>query len=248
MNLIACVSKNWCLGKDNKLLFNIKEDLKQFKEKTLNKVVVMGYNTYKSIPNNYLPDRVNIVLTHSHIEDDKIVQVHNIDELFKELYSRGTDNVFIIGGATLYNKLIKYCDTAYITYVNKEVEGDVYLNNLDNDKNWAKNGVSYLTDDAQLIIYKNKKVKRYIPKDYLYKVKTTTTLYLDNDENNWENEIPQQYCDMIKKGSILYIYKVIENGESHYEAWNSNYEPKIIWQAGDEFILDNNKDWIKEVK
>lgn len=248
MNLIACVSKNWCLGKDNKLLFNIKEDLKQFKEKTLNKVVVMGYNTYKSIPNNYLPDRVNIVLTHNHIEDDRIVQVHNIDELFKELYSRGTDNIFIIGGATLYNKLMKYCDTAYITYVNKEVEGDVYLNNLDNDKNWAKNGVSYLTDDAQLIIYKNKNVKRYIPKNYLYKVKTTTTLYLDDDENNWEDEIPEQYCDMIKKGSILYIYKVIEGEESHYEAWNSNYEPKIIWQAGDEFILKNNKDWIKEVK
>ena len=249
MNLIACVNNNWCIGKDGKLLYHIPEDLKQFKESTLNSVVVMGYNTYLSIPGHHLFGRLNIVLTHKNLDDKATLVVHSIEELFKQLYENyGTKNVWIIGGAKIYKQFLKYCEKAYITKVDDNLVGDCFIENLDTNTNWELIDTKSLTKNATLNLYQNKKVKRYIPKDYLYKVKTTTTLYLDNDNNSWEDEIPQQYCDMIKKGSILYIYKVIENGESHYEAWNSNYEPKIIWQAGDEFILDDNKDWIKEIK
>lgn len=139
MNFIVAVSENYGIGKDNNLLFNIKTDLKYFKEKTLNKVVVMGRKTYESLPFKPLKNRVNIVLTSdNNFYKEGVIVVHSYEELFKEISNYNTEDVFIIGGASLYNKLMDRCYKAYITKVHKTVEADTFIENVENKPNWKE--------------------------------------------------------------------------------------------------------------
>ena len=86
MNFIVAVSKDYAIGKDNKLLFNLPTDLKYFKEMTLGKVVVMGQNTYLSLPNRPLPNRTNIVLSNNlNFHDDNVIIVRTVNELFNSI-------------------------------------------------------------------------------------------------------------------------------------------------------------------
>lgn len=143
MNFIVAVSENYGIGKDNNLLFNIKTDLKYFKEKTLNKVVVMGRKTYESLPFKPLKNRVNIVLTSDdNFYKEGVIVVHSYEELFKEISKYNTDDVFIIGGASLYNKLMDRCYKAYITKVHKTVEADTFIENIENKSNWKETQTS----------------------------------------------------------------------------------------------------------
>ena len=122
MNLIVAVSENYAIGKDNKLLFNLPSDLKYFKEKTLNKVVVMGRRTFNSLPFKPLKNRINIVLTTDEsFTYQGVIVVHSFEELFKELEKYNDDDIFIIGGSSIYNKLLNKCRLAYITKVQKIV-------------------------------------------------------------------------------------------------------------------------------
>ena len=139
MNFIVAVSEDYAIGKDGKMLFDLKQDLKFFKEKTLNKVVVMGRKTYLSIPNAPLKDRINIVLTTDKTFCPQGVKVvYSYTELFKELEKYNTEDVFLIGGAMLYNKLIDRCYKGYITKVHKIVEADTYIENIENKPNWKE--------------------------------------------------------------------------------------------------------------
>ena len=139
MNFIVAVSENYGIGKDGKMLFDLKTDLKYFKEKTLNKVVVMGKKTFLSISNAPLKNRTNIVLT-----TDKtfaplgVIVVHSYEELFNEIKNYNTDDVFLIGGAMLYNKLIDRCYKGYITKIHKTVEADTFIDNVENKENWKE--------------------------------------------------------------------------------------------------------------
>ena len=103
MNLIVAVDKNWAIGKDNKLLVSIPDDMKFFRETTSGKVVVMGRKTLESFPNGKpLKNRVNIVLTRdeSYQVKDAIV-VHSKEELDKELAKYNSDDIFVIGGESI---------------------------------------------------------------------------------------------------------------------------------------------------
>lgn len=132
MNLIVAVAKNYAIGKDNKLLFNLPKDLAFFKEKTLNKVVVMGEKTYFSLPKKPLPNRINIVLSDNlNFVDDRVIIVHSLDELFKELKKYNSDDIFVCGGASIYNLLMDYCKLAFITEVDAIVPADTYINNVE---------------------------------------------------------------------------------------------------------------------
>jgi len=143
MNFIVAVSENYGIGKDGKMLFDLKHDLKYFKEKTLNKVVVMGRKTYLSIPNAPLKNRTNIVLTNDKTFCPQGVRVvYSYKELFEELKNYKTEDVFLIGGATLYNKLIDRCYKGYITKVYKTVEADRYIENIENKPNWKETKTS----------------------------------------------------------------------------------------------------------
>lgn len=132
MNLIVAVSSDYAIGKDNKLLFNIPSDLAYFKEKTINKVVVMGEKTYFSLPRRPLPKRITIVLSDNEkFKDDNVIIVRNLQQLFDEVKKYNTDDVFVCGGASIYNLLMDYCKIAYVTKVNASVPADTYIKNIE---------------------------------------------------------------------------------------------------------------------
>jgi dihydrofolate reductase len=136
MNLIAAVSADWGLGCNNNLLFHIKEDLARFKQLTLSKVVIMGHNTFKSLPESRkpLPHRVNIVLSHTEIPG--VLNCTSEAELEIVLKNYDPKDVFVIGGEKIYNLLLNRCERAYITKVEACPPADVFMPNLDELPNW----------------------------------------------------------------------------------------------------------------
>ena len=138
MNLIAAVDRNWAIGKNNELLVRIPMDQKFFRETTTGKVVVMGRKTLESFPNGLpLKNRTNIVLTRNqnYKVKDAII-VHSIEELMEELKKYPAEDVYCIGGDTIYKQLLPYCDTAHVTKINFDYEADSYFPNLDEMPDW----------------------------------------------------------------------------------------------------------------
>ncbi len=138
MKAIVAVDKNWGIGLKGKLLVSIPADMKFFRSTTLGKVVVMGRKTLESFPNKApLKDRVNIVLTkNTSFQKNGVIVVHSIDELKDELKKYNSDDVYVIGGETIYKQLIDECDTAYVTKIDYAYEADAYFPNLDEKDNW----------------------------------------------------------------------------------------------------------------
>ena len=131
MKAIVAVDKNWGIGKNNDLLFSIPEDMKFFRKTTLNKIVVMGGNTLRSFPNgNPLKNRTNIVLSRS-IQRDDCTVVKSYEELFATLKNYPTEEIFIIGGASVYKQMLLYCDEILVTKVDADGNADVFFENLD---------------------------------------------------------------------------------------------------------------------
>lgn len=164
MNFIVAVSADFAIGKDNNLLFSLPKDLAYFKEHTLNKVVVMGDKTYFSLPRRPLPKRTTIVMTFDkNFHEEGVTAVHSLEELSTELKKYNSNDVWVCGGASIYNLLMDYCEYGYITKVQKIVEADTYINNVDKKENWellkkgeiqSENGLEYSFD-----VYENKDVK-----------------------------------------------------------------------------------------
>lgn len=144
MNLIVAVDENWAIGKDNKLLVSIPSDMKFFRQTTTGKVVVMGRKTLESFPNGLpLKNRTNIVLTRS--RDYKVkgaVMVHSVPELLAELEKYNSEDVYVIGGDSVYRELLPYCDTAHVTKISHAYEADAYFPNLDAMEEWEVTGES----------------------------------------------------------------------------------------------------------
>ena len=137
MKAIVAVDKKWGIGKKNGLLFNLPADMAYFKEKTLNKVVVMGSNTLKSFPGGKpLKNRVNIVLFPGGEKRDDCIVVDNLKELFKTLKNYSTDDVFIIGGAMFYKTMLPYCSEVLVTKVDADGDAEVFYENLDKLPQW----------------------------------------------------------------------------------------------------------------
>lgn len=125
INIIVAMDKNGGIGKDNKLLAHIPEDLKHFKDTTDGHTVVMGYSTWLSLPKKPLPNRRNIVLTTKDIELDGAVVIHSIDEL--KDWIDFDDEVFIIGGAKVYEQFLPYADRMYVTLIEDRFEADTFF-------------------------------------------------------------------------------------------------------------------------
>lgn len=139
MNLIVAVTKDYAIGKDNNLLFHLPKDLAFFKEKTLNKVVIMGEKTYYSLPKRPLPKRTTIVLSNNpEFNEDGVIIARNVDELMEEVSKFNPEDVFVCGGASVYNLLMDSCEKAYITKIDKIVPADTYIHNLEEKENWRK--------------------------------------------------------------------------------------------------------------
>jgi dihydrofolate reductase len=125
--IIAAIGKNNELGKDNKLIWHLPNDLKFFKKNTLDKTIVMGYNTFKSLP-KLLPGRKHIVLTHKEVEfPDGIDIYHDKDSLLRSL-NNYSDDIFVIGGALIYGQFINDADKLILTEIDREEkDADVYF-------------------------------------------------------------------------------------------------------------------------
>ena len=138
MNLIVAVDRNWAIGKDNKLLVSIPDDMKFFRETTTGKVVVMGRKTLESFPNGKpLKNRVNIVLTRDpKYSVDGAIIVHSREELDKELNKYDSNDIYVIGGESIYRLLLDDCHRAFVTYVDYSYDADTYFPNLDEKSEW----------------------------------------------------------------------------------------------------------------
>lgn len=167
--IIACINQNLTLGKDNELLYHIKSDLQNFKRITLDSVIIMGRNTYESLPKKPLPHRINIVITtDTNYKADGCIVVHSIEECI-ELCEReyNTFDCYVIGGGKIYNEFIErdLIDTMYITEVSDTQEGDSFFPNVLMDEKWR---IFYRSDTQYdrtcnlkhfFTIYKENKVK-----------------------------------------------------------------------------------------
>lgn len=138
MIAIACVDKKNGIGKDDNLLISIPDDMKFFRETTKDSVVVMGRKTLFSFKNKEpLKNRINIVFTNNKkLKDeyknfDNIFFVQNQDELNEILKKYKEKKVFVIGGASIYEKFIDRCDEVYITKVDKEFDADTFFPRLE---------------------------------------------------------------------------------------------------------------------
>lgn len=138
MNLIVNADKNWGIGKNNELLVQIPNDMKMFRSTTIGNVVVMGRKTLESFPNGKpLPKRTNIVLTKNKNYAAKgAIVVHSKEELLEELKKYPEEDIFVIGGESIYRILLPYCTTAYVTRTDYAYDADTYFPNLDELPEW----------------------------------------------------------------------------------------------------------------
>ena len=138
MKIIVAADKNWGIGKDNKLLVSIPADMKMFRQETTGKVVVMGRKTLESFPNGLpLKNRTNIVLTgNKNYKVNGAIIVHTVEELLEEIKKYPSDEVYCIGGDSVYKQLLPYCDTAHVTKIDFAYEADSHFPNLDEMPEW----------------------------------------------------------------------------------------------------------------
>ncbi len=125
ISMIAAIGKRRELGKDNQLLWHIPEDLKFFKETTQNKPIVMGKNTYLSLP-KLLPQRKHIVLTHQEIKNKEVMTCHDLNELMAYI-ERLNQEIMVIGGAKVYEQMLPFTTKIYLTEIEKTFEADTYF-------------------------------------------------------------------------------------------------------------------------
>lgn len=146
-SMIVASSLNGVIGKENKLLWHLPNDLKRFKKLTMNKIIIMGKNTYLSLPNGALPGRLNIILCN---DDQKFLEKEekietpntgiskvtsvqeamNIAHNFEQNPSMPnieTDEIFVIGGGIVYKLFIPYIHRLYMTCVDTTIDGDAYF-------------------------------------------------------------------------------------------------------------------------
>lgn len=134
LSIIVAMGKNRSIGKDNKLLWHLSNDLKKFKERTYGKTIIMGRKTFESLP-KILPGRHHIVLTTNKdykAHHEQVTVVNSIDELFSVI-NHNEEN-FVIGGGTVYEALMPHCSNLYVTLVHKEFKADTYFPEINYDE------------------------------------------------------------------------------------------------------------------
>lgn len=139
MKLVVAVDNNWGIGYKGELLARVKNDLRHFRDLTAGKTVILGSTTLSTFPNGKpLKNRTNIVLSRRedyHPEGAVMARsLHQLGEILKEYNS---DDVVVIGGTSVYEQLLRYCDTAYITKFKKTFESDSSFPNLDESEDWT---------------------------------------------------------------------------------------------------------------
>ena len=138
MNLIASVDLNWGIGRDGQLLFRVPADMQNLKRLTTGKIIVMGRNTCLSLPGGKpLPNRRHVIL--SEIDDfgrEDLIVCASFNALRETLLAYASEDIFAFGGQSVYEQLLPYCDTAYITQFYAERPHDAALPRLDCSPDW----------------------------------------------------------------------------------------------------------------
>lgn len=131
-SIIVAHSKNYVIGNNNSIIWNIPTDLKRFKKLTSGKVIIMGRKTFESLPNP-LPNRFHIVLSKNpkNFKNQKnVLFTNNLDEIIDK-YKNSPEEVFVIGGETIYKLFLRYTSKIYITKILQDFCGDTYFPNVD---------------------------------------------------------------------------------------------------------------------
>ena len=139
MRLIVAVDENWGIGKNNDLLCRISADMQYFRKMTTGHTLVLGRKTLESFPNKKpLPNRNHIVLTKNiDYQAEGVTLCNSIEQLQQLLQSYHTNDIFVIGGGSIYTQLLPYCDTAYVTHIQKSFDADTHFPNLDEHPDWV---------------------------------------------------------------------------------------------------------------
>lgn len=126
ISLIVAIAKNGAIGKNNNLLWHISDDLKRFKAITSGHTVVMGTKTYESLPFKPLPKRENVVITRNkNLQIEGCTMANSIDEVIAKYAEK--EEIFIIGGANIYEQFLPVADKLYVTHVFQDFDGDVFF-------------------------------------------------------------------------------------------------------------------------
>lgn len=164
MKAIVVVDETWGIGKDGKLLTHLPEDMKFFRTVTKGKVVVMGRKTLQSFPGGKpLKNRINIVITSDRtLAEEGIIVCHSVDETLSRLKEYDSDDIYIIGGQSVYEQFLPYCDTAYVTRMKRDFGADTWFANLDELEGWeaAETGEEKEYEGLRFAFwtYKNRKI------------------------------------------------------------------------------------------
>jgi len=167
MKAIVAVDLNWGIGYKGSLLQRIPEDMKYFKQMTLGKAVIMGRETFESLPGKEpLKDRINIVLSRRQFyEHEGIVLCRSLEDIFREIKKYSDQDVFVIGGESVYKQLLPFCSEAYVTRIDKEYTADKFFVNLDEDEAWelvsASDLHTYRDIGFRFLKYVNRNMGKY---------------------------------------------------------------------------------------
>ena len=144
MNLIVNVDSNWAIGYRGKLLVSIPEDMKFFRSETTGKVVVLGRKTLDTFPGGQpLKNRTNIILTRNpNYQVKGAIICHSVEEVLEELKKYNSEDVYIIGGDSIYREFLPYCDVAHVTRTDHVYDADAWFPNLEEDPAWVLTGES----------------------------------------------------------------------------------------------------------
>lgn len=134
MNLIVAVDQNWAIGKDGDQLVYLKEDLKRFRTLTSGHTVILGRKTLATFPGGRpLKNRRNLILSRNpQFQAEGAEVLPSVEELVQQ----ADGDAFVIGGASVYEQLLPYCDTAYITKIHAAFPADTYFPDLDKSEEW----------------------------------------------------------------------------------------------------------------
>lgn len=137
MNLVVAVDRNWAIGNKGQLLVKIPEDMQYFRNLTQGHVVIYGRKTMTTFPGaRPLEDRINIVLSKRGDVSDRAIAASSVEEAITIANKYKSENVYIIGGESVYEQLMPYADTAYVTFIDYSYDADAYFPNLDMLKEW----------------------------------------------------------------------------------------------------------------
>ena len=130
ISIIVAVSEDLGIGKNNDLLWHIPEDLRRFKKLTYGNTVIMGKRTWESLPKRPLPGRKNVVITDiPHENFENAVTAYSIEDALAKCIKE--EEIFIIGGGSIYRQFMLLADRLYITHVHKKIPADIYFPKID---------------------------------------------------------------------------------------------------------------------